>query len=168
MIILLLTFCTLAAATFIVLSIKNFSKTRRNRFGETVHAVGYNWFFGFSIVFGVLVLIFTIATISMFTTVATENVIDSEIEMYQLENTKIEKSIDTVVQGYMKHERDTFGDLKTEESLITLVTLFPELKSDALVQRQLEIYVSNNEMIRSLKEEKIMIMRTKWLLYFKR
>ena len=66
----------------------------------------------------------------------------------------------------MKHEQDTYADLKTEESSITLITLFPELKSDALVQQQLEIYVDNNAKIKSLKEEKIDIAKKKWVLYF--
>lgn len=74
--------------------------------------------------------------------------------------------IDKIVKEYLEHEHDTFEDLKTEESAITLVTLFPELKSDTLVQQQLEIYVKNNAQIKYLKEEKIEIAKDKWLLYF--
>ncbi len=86
--------------------------------------------------------------------------------MYQEENERIEQDVDRIVQEYLKHEHDTLTDLKTEKSSITLVTLFPELKTDILVQQQLEIYVANNAKIRSLMEEKIDIAKLKWLLYF--
>ena len=115
-------------------------------------------------VIGAFVLMFFIFDISI--EVATESIIDRKIEMYQEENAKIEEDIDKIVKEYLKHEHDTFADLKAEESSIALVNLFPELKSDTLVQQQLEIYVANNEKIRGLKEEKIDLTRKKWLLYF--
>ena len=55
-------------------------------------------------------------------------------------NTNIEQDIDKIVKEYLEHEHQTFADLKPEESSITLVTLFSELKADTLVQQQLEIY----------------------------
>lgn len=118
------------------------------------------WIFGFA----ALAIVVTICCIAP--TVATASVIDSKIEMYQEENERIEQDIDRIVQEYLKHEHDTLTDLKTEKSSITLVTLFPELKTDTLVQQQLEIYVANNAKIRSLREEKIDIAKLKWLLYF--
>lgn len=100
--------------------------------------------------------------------VATESIIDSKIAMYQEENANIERQIDKIIEGYLEHEHNTFADLKTEESSITLVTLFPELKADALVQQQLEIYVANNASIKQLREEKINMVKAKWILYFGR
>ena len=88
--------------------------------------------------------------------------------MYQEENKKIEQDIDRIVQEYLEHEQDTFSGLKPEDSSITLITLFPELKSDSLVQKQLEIYTKNNAQIKELKEEKINLSTTKWILYFGR
>lgn len=92
-------------------------------------------------IFGFVILGLIIAICYLSTAVATESTIDSKIEMYQEENTNIEEDIDRIVREYLKHEQDTYADLKTEESSITLITLFPELKSDTLVQQQLEIYV---------------------------
>lgn len=117
-------------------------------------------------IFGFVILGLIIAICYLSTAVATESTIDSKIEMYQEENTNIEEDIDRIVREYLKHEQDTYADLKTEESSITLITLFPELKSDTLVQQQLEIYVDNNAKIKSLKEEKIDIAKIKWVLYF--
>ena len=123
---------------------------------------------GFSImsmfcVMAIIGLLIPICTLP--TTVATESTIDSKIAMYEEEYAKIEQDIDRIVEHYLKYEQDTFANLK-DESPITLVTLFPELKSDALVQQQLEIYVDNNAEIKSLKEEKIDIAKKKYLLYF--
>lgn len=161
MLILILGIALVAMITFLVLRAKNLNERRSFKFDA------HDFFFtAMSWVFGILVLVLVIAICCLSTIVATESTIDSKIEMYQEENTNIEQDIDKIVKEYLEHEHDTFADLKTEESSITLVTLFPELKSDTLVQQQLEIYVDNNAKIKSLKEEKIDIVKIKWILYF--
>ncbi len=115
------------------------------------------------------VLVFFILGVNIYDlakTIASESVIDHKIEMYQEENTKIEQEVDNLVKEYIDHEHDTFAELKEEKNAITLVTLFPELKSDSLVKQQIEIYVKNNTKIKKLKEEKIDISLAKWKLYF--
>lgn len=92
-------------------------------------------------------------------------VIDEKIAMYQKENTKIENQMDVLVSQYMKFETDTYGELKNESS-ITLVSLYPDLKSDELVKKQIEVYESNNKEIREMKEKKIDLKVLKWWLYF--
>lgn len=160
MLILILGIALVAMITFLVLRAKD--PNERHGFEFNAH----DFFTAMSWVFGILVLLLVIAICCLSTIVATESTIDSKIEMYQEENTNIEQDIDKIVKEYLEHEHDTFADLKTEESSITLVTLFPELKSDTLVQQQLEIYVDNNAKIKSLKEEKIDIVKIKWILYF--
>lgn len=115
------------------------------------------------------VLVFSFLGVNIYDlakTIASESVIDHKIEMYQEENTKIEQEVDNLVKEYIDHEHDTFAELKEEKNAITLVTLFPELKSDSLVKQQIEIYVKNNTKIKKLKEEKIDISLAKWKLYF--
>ena len=51
------------------------------------------------------------------------SVIDEKIELYSTQNEEIEKKVEEVVKQYMKHEQDTFTELKTDTSYITLVTL---------------------------------------------
>ena len=92
-------------------------------------------------------------------------VIDEKIAMYKKENTKIENQMDVLVSQYMKFETDTYGELKNESS-ITLVSLYPDLKSDELVKKQIEVYESNNKEIREMKEKKINLKVLKWWLYF--
>ena len=92
-------------------------------------------------------------------------VIDKKIEMYQAENTNIEAQISQCVENYQKYENDVFAEVKSND-VITLVTLYPELKSDTLVAKQIDVYISNNEKIKELKEQKINGKVTRWWLYF--
>lgn len=91
--------------------------------------------------------------------------IDEKIAMYQEENANIEKQIDALVQNYMNYESDTFSEFKSEDSM-TLVSLYPELKSDELVQNQITVYTENSKKIKELKEQKIDVAKSKWWLYF--
>lgn len=91
--------------------------------------------------------------------------IDEKITMYQEENSKIEKQLDTLVSNYMNYESNTYEKFKSESS-ITLVSMYPELKSDKLVEEQISVYEENNKKIRELKEDKINLKVKKWWLYF--
>ena len=97
--------------------------------------------------------------------VANGVVIDDKIAMYQEENEKIEEQMDALVSQYMEYESDTYGELKNDSS-ITLISLYPELKADELVKEQISVYITNNEKIKELKEDKINLKTKKWLLYF--
>lgn len=91
--------------------------------------------------------------------------INAKIEMYQEENAKIEQQIADAVSEYQLFEKDVFSSVKPESS-IALVAVYPELKADSLVQKQIEIYISNNEKIKELKEEQISGDVLRWWLYF--
>lgn len=92
-------------------------------------------------------------------------VIDDKIAMYEEENARIETQIADVVEQYQKYETEIFTEV-TPESSMTLVALYPELKSDTLVQSQIDIYVQNNEKIKELREKKINEKIYRWWLYF--
>lgn len=96
---------------------------------------------------------------------AESRIIDEKIAVYQEENDSIEKDIESVIEQYMQHEKEVFKAAKVD-SAITLVQLFPNLKSDALVKQQLEVYQNNNEQIKKLKTRKLECEKSKWLLYF--
>ena len=92
-------------------------------------------------------------------------VIDEKITMYEEENAKIEEQIATVVEQYQKYETEIFTEV-TPESSMTLVALYPELKSDTLVQSQIEVYTANNEKIKELRLKEISYQNWLWWLYF--
>lgn len=95
-----------------------------------------------------------------------EKNIDEKISMYQQENERIEAEIAGMVESYMQYETDIINNVVEGKSSIALVSVFPELKSDALVQKQLTVYLNNNEKIKALKAEKIDIAKIRWLVYF--
>lgn len=93
--------------------------------------------------------------------------LDERIELYSEQNEKIETEITELVEKYMNYESKTFKEL-SPESAITLVSLYPDLKSDALVQSQCDLYIENNKKILELKEAKVNLSVKKWWLYFGR
>ena len=120
-----------------------------------------------AVIFCIVSIFFLIWVFTLINRVATGYTIDDKIAMYQEENAAIEESINVTVTGYMDFEASTYGELKDTDA-INLVSLFPELQSDTLVQKQIEVYVTNNDIIKELKEEKINLSKLKWKLYFGR
>ena len=124
---------------------------------------GLGWVIGgFGLIFLVISLI---ALPFLIGNVIGSSAIEDKIAMYQQENNKIESQIDELVTNYMKYENETFDKFKAESSM-TVVSLYPELKSDTLVQSQIETYTKNNNKIKRLKEDKIMRSVSRWWLYF--
>lgn len=117
------------------------------------------------IISGVIGLFIGIAILIEMSTVIDSRYIDEKIAMYEEENERIETQIDELVKNYMAHEDQIFENAGSESSM-TLVTLYPELKSDALVERQINTYTENNRNIKILKEYKIEAASAKWWLYF--
>lgn len=91
---------------------------------------------------------------------ASGSVIDKKIAMYEEENIKIENSIDIIVKEYQEYETEMYDTM-------TAAMLFPELASNTLVQKQIEIYVGNNQQIKVLKANKLNHNLFGWWLFFK-
>jgi heme/copper-type cytochrome/quinol oxidase subunit 2 len=133
-----------------------------SRYNHNVHEeVG----FCMAVIGAVITIVALIATLILGVKCSQLKVIDNKIKMYESENQKIETQIETTVAAYQKHEKDIFANVKGESAII-LVSLYPELKSDELVKKQIETYTSNNEKIKTLKEEKINGSILRWWLYF--
>lgn len=121
---------------------------------------------GFLVCIGIIGVIITLLfIISTAYSVAGGRVIDAKIQMYNDENTHIEEQLDVLVSQYMKYESDTYKEFKNQDS-VTIVSLYPDLKSDELVKKQCDTYVENNNKIKTLKENKINLSTKKWMLYF--
>lgn len=91
--------------------------------------------------------------------------LDDKIAMYEQENTAIEQSVDVLVKDYYKHESDTYSSLKPENAVL-FASAYPELQSNNLAMKQLEIYVENNDKIKELKEDQINLSKNRFWLYF--
>ena len=119
----------------------------------------------FQIVGTVVTIISTIVTIVLIVCVLNRVNIEKKIAIYEEENTKIEQQIADTVKQYQEYETGIFTEVAPESS-ITLVALYPELKSDTLVQSQIEVYVENNKTIKELKSSAINAPVYRWWLYF--
>lgn len=119
----------------------------------------------FQIIGTVATIISTIVTIVLLVCVLNRVNIDKKIAIYEEENTKIEQQIAYTVKQYQEYETGIFTEVAPESS-ITLVALYPELKSDTLVQSQIEVYVENNKTIKELKSSAINAPVYRWWLYF--
>lgn len=93
--------------------------------------------------------------------------LDSRIELYQSQNAEIESKVQATVASYLAHERQTYKDLKPDNA-IAVVSAYPELHSNELVKKQIEVYEDNNKKILGLKEEKLNQSVYKWWLFFGR
>lgn len=120
---------------------------------------------------GIFELIVVIAIIFNAYNISKLQVSDRKIAMYQEENNNIQTQITDIVDNYMKYESNTYDkslkniDLKNTD-VVVLTQLYPNLKSDEMVETQIEIYQKNNEAIKKLKEEKLDCEVSKWWLYF--
>lgn len=118
------------------------------------------------VIFGVMgVLCFGGWNIYEIEQIATSHAIEQKIAMYEEENDEIEAKMEVLVKQYMEFEKETFGELKSE-SYITLISYYPDLKSDELVQRQLDVYENNSRNLKSLRQDLINISKSKWRVYF--
>lgn len=99
--------------------------------------------------------------------ICTESRIDNKITMYEEENTRIETSVVVAVEKYLEHEQSIFDDI-SGQSLQTLLVVYPEIKADQLITKQIEVFIDNNTKIKELKEEKISLGVLRFLVYFGR
>lgn len=93
--------------------------------------------------------------------------ISREIEMYEEENERIEQQLEKTISNYMQYEATTFKELK-DTDVVSLVSLYPELQSDKLVQSQIDLYINNNQKLKDLKKKQIDVSKCKFYLYFGR
>lgn len=122
-------------------------------------------------VFNLIGTILLIITVLAYTVIgihySTKMIADDKIALYEEENAKIEQQIVSIVENYKEYESDTFEKFKVDTTdALTLISLFPELKSDRLVAKQIEIYVENNQQIKELKADRLQYKVMAWWLYF--
>lgn len=123
-----------------------------------------SWFFSSIAPYAVSITAF-IAIIVGAVDLSQGRIIDNKIAMYQEENARIETTVTTTVEKYLEHEYQIFDSLQGED-IQTLLVVYPEINSNELVKRQVEIFVENNNKIKELKEQKLNIEVWKFWVYF--
>lgn len=118
-----------------------------------------------SFVGGLMTLAVVIVMIVGGVIISKDKTIDTRIIMYQEENAKIEAQVTETVEKYLEHEYQIFDSLQGED-IQTLLVVYPDINSNELVKRQVEIFVENNNNIKTLKEEKLNIEVWRFWVYF--
>lgn len=94
-----------------------------------------------------------------------ESRIDAKIEVCEQENTKLESAIAIVVKDYLDHEEITYSEM-TNDTATTWVSILPELQSNEIIIKQMNIIQENSATIRKLKNDKINLGIWRFLIYF--
>ena len=107
-----------------------------------------------------IALLFTIGDVAQL------KVIDQKIAVYEQENTRIEQSVATMVENYINHETNTFAEITKDISPTMVFSMYPELKSNTLVEKEISIYTENQKELRELKLSRYDKELAKWWLWF--
>lgn len=92
--------------------------------------------------------------------------IPKKIAMYEEENQRIEEKISATVEKYMQYEQNIIYEVSPEDDTMVLISLYPDLKSDQLIQSEIDTYIQNNNTIKELKSNMISVSIYKFLVYF--
>ena len=114
---------------------------------------------------GMLAIAISIAAITLIVIFCPKN-LDKKIAMYTEENQNIEIKVKETVRAYMKYEQDTYDNLVKDADITTLLIVYPDLNSNQLVKKEVDLYIENNKKIKELKEQKISRSTCNWWLYF--
>lgn len=143
-----------------------YTKQDRDKSGIFQWAYYNDWSYCLlNIIGGVILAVALISASVCSVEVSSEIATDKKIAIYQEENQNIETTVATVVKNYQDYEQQTFKELSPQEITIA-ISLYPELKSNELVVKQLDIYAQNNAEIKKLKTDKANLITYKWWLYF--
>ncbi len=138
--------------------------------GSYIFSTTQEWLYQTLNSIGAIFLFISVIACIIFTSmiVNCNKVYTKQLAIYEEENAKIEKVIDDTIANYKEYEGSTYKDFKLDESadITVKVNTYPELKSNELVVKQLEIYQKNNETIKQLKADIAEVSLFKWLLYF--
>ena len=89
---------------------------------------------------------------------------DKQIAVIQEENEIVKKQIEPIIERYLNYEKETFEKIKIDGDNIVAYGMFPELKGNEIVQRQIQVIIDNQEKITQLKLEKANLDKYKiWL-----
>ncbi len=127
-----------------------------------------NWELDFRQGWGIAFIVISIigAIILIPIAISSGPIADKKIEMYEEENKRIESRISETVEKYMNYEKDIVYKVSEDEDAFSLISLYPDLKSDQLVQTEIDTYISNNNKIKEIKCNKLYNPVYKFLLYF--
>lgn len=119
-------------------------------------------------IFTVIIVIFMIFAITYSVKIPQ---MEERITIYKEENVRIEEQIKTVIEAYQDYEQGMFEDIDLDkissEKLILLTSMYPELKSDTMVQELIQVYIDNTNEIKAIRTQKLDYEVWRWWLCFR-
>lgn len=81
--------------------------------------------------------------------------INSRLAVLEEQNTTVLTQVEPLVQKALDHESNTYKDLKLDvNKLIIFAQMYPELKANDFLHKQIDIILANQEEIKQLKLDK--------------
>lgn len=93
-------------------------------------------------------------------------IIPAQIAMYEEENARIEEKVANTVTKYMEYESGVIMEIAPEDDAMSLISLYPDLKTDQLISEEINVYIANNNQIKELRAELVELPTYRWWLYF--
>lgn len=121
--------------------------------------------FDASILWSIIAIIWAIAFFVDCGLVAEGYTIADKIVVYEEENAEIDMQICEIIKGYKAYEGEVFNGIKNKSADV-LIELYPNLKLNELISKQMDIYTMNKDKILSLREDLTSQKAARWWLYF--
>lgn len=119
-----------------------------------------------SLLSGIPIILFSlIAFLICLEPITSRKAIDNKIAFYEEENQRIENSITIIVEKYLQHEEIVYDNLSVDDVNAYLV-VYPELRSNNIISKQIDVLTSNSEKLKELKSERADISTYRWWVYF--
>lgn len=81
--------------------------------------------------------------------------IDNRLAVLEEQNTTVLTQVEPIVQQALNYESSTYKDLKLDvNKLIIFAQMYPELKANSFLNKQIDIILANQEEIKQLKLDK--------------
>ena len=81
--------------------------------------------------------------------------IDSRLTVLEEQNTTVLTQVEPIIQQALNYESSTYKDLKLDvNKLIIFAQMYPELKANSFLNKQIDIILANQEEIKQLKLDK--------------
>lgn len=134
--------------------------------GYKIEDDGYEFCGVGTIALGIIIdVIIVVAMLAMGITLTIATTIPQKIEVLEEQNQKIEIQINSIAENYLAHESTTYDKLTPDNAEVFAVA-YPQLSSNETVQKQMSVYIENNEKITDLKLELCNKKAYEWWLYF--
>lgn len=81
--------------------------------------------------------------------------INSRLDVLEEQNTTVLTQVEPIIQQALNYESSTYKDLKLDvNKLIIFAQMYPELKANSFLNKQIDIILANQEEIKQLKLDK--------------